>query len=161
MSAGDDARLSSDYVEYRMTTEAVTLTDVTATYAAFERAVDGWNAAFPERSRPLRLETELDTVLSRANAVRDTVAAGGRVLFVGINPGVYSTAVGHHFARPGNRFWPALALSFLTPQRFAPSEDRKLLALGMGITNVVARTTARADELDEVLNALPADPLAR
>ncbi|MDB4973301.1 MAG: double-stranded uracil-DNA glycosylase [Myxococcaceae bacterium] len=77
----------------------------------------------------------------------DLIAPDLRVLFVGINPGLYSTALGHHFARPGNRFWPALALARLTPRRFAPSEDAQLLELGLGLTNLVPRTTARADEL--------------
>lgn len=75
------------------------------------------------------------------------IAPNLRVLFVGINPGVYSTARQHHFARPGNRFWPALASAGLTPHQLSPAEDRTLLSLGFGITNVVARTTARADEL--------------
>ena len=85
---------------------------------------------------------------ARDQLLPDVIAKGLRVLFVGINPGLYSTAVGHHFARPGNRFWPVLALSCLTPELLSPSDDHKLLALGMGITNVVARTTARADELE-------------
>jgi TDG/mug DNA glycosylase family protein len=69
------------------------------------------------------------------------------VLFCGINPGLYSAATGHHFARPGNRFWPALHQSGFTGRQLAPSEERKLLELGLGITNVVERGTARADEL--------------
>ena len=70
-----------------------------------------------------------------------------RVLFSGINPGLYSAATGHHFARPGNRFWPALHLSGFTGRLLRPDEQDELLALGLGITNVVARATARADEL--------------
>jgi TDG/mug DNA glycosylase family protein len=85
---------------------------------------------------------------ARDQLLPDILAEGLRVLFVGINPGVYSTAVGHHFGRPGNRFWPALALAGLTPRLFTPAEDRALLSLGLGITNVVARTTARAQELE-------------
>ena len=69
------------------------------------------------------------------------------VLFCGINPSLYSAATGWHFARPGNRFWPALHLSGFTPQRLRPGEQEQLLALGLGITNVVARATARAAEL--------------
>lgn len=69
------------------------------------------------------------------------------MLFVGVNPGLYSAAIGHHFGRPGNRFWPTLARSGLTPRTFDPREDAALLSLGLGITNLVARTTARADEL--------------
>lgn len=77
------------------------------------------------------------------------VAPGLDVLFCGINPGLYSGATGNHFARPGNRFWPALHLSGFTPRQLHPSEKKELLALGLGITNVVARTTARADELTD------------
>jgi len=76
------------------------------------------------------------------------VAPGLRVLFAGINPSLYSAATGHHFARPGNRFWPALHQSGFTGRRFHPDEQPQLLDLGLGITNVVARATARADELD-------------
>ncbi|MEV5334235.1 G/U mismatch-specific DNA glycosylase [Streptomyces werraensis] len=77
----------------------------------------------------------------------DVVADGLRVLFCGINPGLMTAATGHHFARPGNRFWPALHRSGFTPRRLPPSEQRELLSYGLGITNVVARATARADEL--------------
>lgn len=75
------------------------------------------------------------------------IADGLRVLFCGINPGLWSAATGHHFARPGNRFWPVLHASGFTPRLLAPSEERELLAYGLGITNVVARASARADEL--------------
>ncbi|WSA96765.1 G/U mismatch-specific DNA glycosylase [Streptomyces sp. NBC_01795] len=77
----------------------------------------------------------------------DVSAPGLRVLFCGINPGLLSAATGHHFARPGNRFWPTLHASGFTPRRLAPEEERELLSYGLGITNVVARATARADEL--------------
>ena len=69
------------------------------------------------------------------------------MLFAGINPSLYSAAMGCHFARPGNRFWPALHGSGFTPRRLRPEEQPLLLAYGLGITNVVARATARADEL--------------
>jgi double-stranded uracil-DNA glycosylase len=69
------------------------------------------------------------------------------VLFSGINPGLYSAATGHHFARPGNRFWPALHVSGFTSRQLRPDEQDQLPALGLGITNIVARATARADEL--------------
>ena len=72
-----------------------------------------------------------------------------RVLFCGINPGLVSAVTGHHFARPGNRFWPALHAAGFTPRRFTPAEQVLLPALGLGITNVAPRATARADELDE------------
>ncbi|MDX3241120.1 G/U mismatch-specific DNA glycosylase [Streptomyces sp. ME18-1-4] len=77
----------------------------------------------------------------------DVVAGGLRVLFCGINPGLMTAASGHHFARPGNRFWPVLHLSGFTPRLMKPAEQRQLLSQGLGITNVVARATARADEL--------------
>ena len=88
-----------------------------------------------------------DLLAARKKTVPDVIAKSLRVLFVGINPGLYSGAVGHHFARPGNRFWPTLEKSGFTPTVISPFEERKLLRLGLGITNFVARTTARADEL--------------
>lgn len=69
------------------------------------------------------------------------------MLFCGINPGLMSAATGHHFARPGNRFWPVLHASGFTPRQLRPDEERELLTYGLGITNVVQRATARADEL--------------
>lgn len=80
--------------------------------------------------------------------VPDVIAPGLKVLFCGINPGLYSAAVGHHFARPGNRFWPALYEAGFTDRLFDPAEDRELLGLGYGITNLVDRPSASADELD-------------
>jgi TDG/mug DNA glycosylase family protein len=68
-------------------------------------------------------------------------------LFSGINPSLYTAATGFHFARPGNRFWPAMHRAGFTPRLLHPSEQAMLPALGLGITNVVARATARADEL--------------
>ncbi|HET6897842.1 MAG TPA: G/U mismatch-specific DNA glycosylase [Vicinamibacteria bacterium] len=84
---------------------------------------------------------------ARRRTLRDVIAPGLRVLFCGINPGLYSTAIGHHFGRPGNRFWKALHASGFTPRLFSPSEDATLLDLGIGITNLCPRTTAGADEL--------------
>src|SRR6201999_3649405 len=84
---------------------------------------------------------------ARDKTVPDLVAPALRVLFVGINPGLYSAAVGHHFGRPGNRFWPALHRSGFTPTQLSPFDERALLPLGLGITNVAPRTTARAEEL--------------
>src|SRR5690606_31623815 len=69
------------------------------------------------------------------------------VLFCGINPGLYSGATGHHFARPGNRFWPALHGAGFTETLLHPSEEHLLLDVGCGITNLVQRTTAAAAEL--------------
>ncbi len=74
-------------------------------------------------------------------------APGLLVLFSGINPGLYSAATGYHFARPGNRFWPALHASGFTARQLRPDEQDQLLSLRLGITNIVARATARADEL--------------
>jgi double-stranded uracil-DNA glycosylase len=88
---------------------------------------------------------ELDA--ARDKTIPDVAAPGLRVLFAGINPGLYSAATGYHFARPGNRFWPALYASGFTPRVFRPDEQEQLLPLGLGITNVVARATARAEEL--------------
>ncbi len=79
--------------------------------------------------------------------VPDVIARNLRVLFVGINPGLYTAAVGHHFARPGNRFWPALHQSGFTDRKFSPFEERKLLKLGLGVTNLVTPATASATEL--------------
>lgn len=69
------------------------------------------------------------------------------MLFCGINPGLYSAATGNHFARPGNRFWPALHAAGITPRRVWPWEKELLLQLGYGLTNLVRRATASADEL--------------
>ena len=82
--------------------------------------------------------------------VPDLIAPGLRVLFCGINPGLVSAATGHHFARPGNRFWPALQASGFTERRLRPSEERLLLDVGLGITNLVGRATASAAELEPV-----------
>lgn len=77
----------------------------------------------------------------------DVFAEGLAVLFCGINPSVYSAAVGHHFARPGNRFWPALHAGGFTGRLYSPFEDETLPDLGLGLTNLVARATPAADEL--------------
>jgi TDG/mug DNA glycosylase family protein len=84
---------------------------------------------------------------ARDLTIPDVAGPDLHVLFSGINPGLYSAATGYHFARPGNRFWPALYRSGFTPRQLDPSEQEDLLALGLGITNVAARATARADEL--------------
>ena len=84
---------------------------------------------------------------ARDRLLPDVVRSGLRVLFSGINPGLVSAWTGHHFARPGNRFWPALHRSGFTPRQLRPDEQEELLGLGLGVTNVVPRATARADEL--------------
>lgn len=86
---------------------------------------------------------------ARGKVVPDLIAHGLSVLFVGINPGLYTAAIGHHFGRPGNRFWPALHRSGFTPVQLSPFDEGELLRSGIGITNLVARTTATAAELDE------------
>lgn len=84
---------------------------------------------------------------AQGGTVPDLIAPELAVLFCGINPSLYSAVVGHHFARPGNRFWPALAASGFTPRRLQPWEGEELLRCGGGITNVVARASAAAAEL--------------
>lgn len=79
--------------------------------------------------------------------IADVIAPGLRVLFCGINPGLMSAETGHHFARPGNRFWPALHQSGFTPRQLKPAEQGELLSCRLGITNVVARPSAKAGEL--------------
>jgi TDG/mug DNA glycosylase family protein len=91
--------------------------------------------------------TRAQLLAAQNRSIPDVIAPGLRVLFCGINPGLYSGVTGHHFARPGNRFWPTLHAAGFTERRLAPSEERELLALGYGITNVVNRTTATAAEL--------------
>jgi double-stranded uracil-DNA glycosylase len=84
---------------------------------------------------------------ARGKTVPDVIAPRLRVLFCGINPGLFSGATGHHFARAGNRFWPVLHRAGFTERLLAPAEERALLQHGLGVTNLVARTTAAADEL--------------
>lgn len=84
---------------------------------------------------------------ARNRRLRDVIAPGLKVLFCGINPGLYSGATGHHFARPGNRFWPALHGAGFTPRLLPPAEQAVLLRYGCGVTNLVNRATATADEL--------------
>ena len=93
-------------------------------------------AAPPRRPTPAEIRAAVD------KTVPDVIAPGLAVLFCGINPGLYTAAVGHHFARPGNRFWPALHAAGFTDRLLAPHEERRLLDLGYGITNLVARATA-------------------
>ena len=102
----------------------------------------------PPKPTPADLERAYGTTIP------DLVAPELRVLFCGINPGLWSGATGHHFARPGNRFWRALHESGFTPRLMHPSEGAELLALGLGITNLVARTTRNAAELtaDELVD---------
>jgi double-stranded uracil-DNA glycosylase len=84
---------------------------------------------------------------AHGKTVQDVIAHELKVLFCGINPGLYSAAVGHHFARPGNRFWPALFAGGFTDRLLSPVEEPELLTNGYGITNIVARGTAAAVEI--------------
>jgi TDG/mug DNA glycosylase family protein len=98
--------------------------------------------------------TKAQLLAAHKKLVPDLVAEDLIVLFAGINPGLYTAAIGRHFGRPGNRFWPALHGGGFTPRLFSPFEGSLLLDLGFGITNVVPRATARADELtDDELRA--------
>ena len=95
---------------------------------------------------PLRpSKTQISDAAGRT--VPDLIGPDLLVLFCGINPGLYSAATGHHFARPGNRFWPALHRAGFTDRLLAAWEERQLLERGYGITNLVARSTAAAAEL--------------
>ena len=103
-----------------------------------------------KRSPPPR-PSATDLEAARNRTIPDVLPAPGQplaVLFCGINPSLYSAATGWHFARPGNRFWPALHLSGFTPRRLAPAEQDLLPGYGLGLTNLVARATAQASELD-------------
>src|SRR2546421_13033588 len=99
-----------------------------------------------ENVRPWK-PTKQDLLAAHDKRVPDLIAPDLDVVFVGINPGLYTAAVGHHFARPGNRFWPALYQAGFTDRLLSPFEERDLLQLRIGVTNVVARATAAAAEL--------------
>ena len=88
-----------------------------------------------------------DLKAAAGKTVPDVIAQGLAVVFCGINPGLYTAAIGHHFGRPGNRFWPTLHAAGFTPRVLKPWEEDELIPLGYGITNVVARATNAADEL--------------
>ena len=91
--------------------------------------------------------TREELIACAGKSIRDVIAPNLRVLFCGINPGLYTAAVGHHFARPGNRFWPALFKSGFTERLLSPFEEHELLASRLGISNVVPHATATAAEL--------------
>ena len=82
-----------------------------------------------------------------ASQLGEVGGPGLSVLFVGINPSLRSAEVGHHFARPGNRFWPTLYAAGFTPRRLSPEEDGLLPSFGVGVVNFVSRPTRSADEL--------------
>src|SRR5438270_8677920 len=91
--------------------------------------------------------TRQQLAAAEGKRVPDIIGPGLKILFCGINPGLYSGAVGHHFARPGNRFWPTLKAAGYTDRLLSPFEERELLRSGCGITNLVDRATGAADEL--------------
>lgn len=91
--------------------------------------------------------TKAEIQAAYGKTVPDIIAPNLNILFCGINPSIYSAAVGHHFARPGNRLWKTLHAAGFTPHVFHPSEDHDLLLFGIGMTNICDRATARADEL--------------
>ncbi len=94
-----------------------------------------------------RKPTKAELLAANDKSIPDVIAPDLQVLFCGINPGLYSGATGHHFARPGNRFWPALYAGGFTDRLLSPYEEQELLPRGYGITNVVNRATATAAEL--------------
>jgi double-stranded uracil-DNA glycosylase len=96
-----------------------------------------------EPPKPSRAEI----LAAAGKTIPNVIAPGLKVLFCGINPGLYSAATGHNFARPGNRFWPTLHGAGFTDRLLAPWEERELLRYGCGITNLVERSSAAADEL--------------
>jgi len=98
-------------------------------------------------ARSPRTPTPAELSAATQKTLPDHLRTGLDILLCGINPGLYSAAIGHHFGRPGNRFWKALYAAGLTPRLFSPFEDAELLTLGIGITNIVPRATSRADEL--------------
>ena len=99
-----------------------------------------------ERSIPAK-PTPDDLKAAAGKTVPDVIAQRLAVVFCGINPGLYTAAIGHHFGRPGNRFWPTLHAAGFTPRVLKPWEEDELIPLGYGITNVVARATNAAEEL--------------
>ena len=96
-------------------------------------------------SKPTK--AELQNAFGRS--IADLIRPDLRVLFCGINPGLYSGATGLHFARPGNRFWKALHAAGFSDRILAPWENSELLDAGYGVTNLVMRTTATAAELED------------
>lgn len=98
-------------------------------------------------AKSMHKPTKAELAAAAGKTVPDVIALNLDVLFCGINPGLYTAAVGHHFARPGNRFWPTLHRAGFTPRLFSAFDEQELLTLGYGITNIVARATTAADEL--------------
>jgi TDG/mug DNA glycosylase family protein len=107
--------------------------------------------------RPSRAEC----LAAYGRTIPDLVGPDLRVLLVGINPGLMSTAIGHHFGNPANRLWPVLHQAGFTPRRLHPMESAELLRHGVGITNLVARATATAAELSAAEIRAGVGPLTR
>jgi double-stranded uracil-DNA glycosylase len=99
------------------------------------------------RGHPAYRPSPADLAAAHGRTIPDVISPGLTVLFCGINPGLWSAATGHHFARPGNRFWPALHRAGFTDRQLHPAEQDLLPGYGLGVTNLAARGTARADEL--------------
>ena len=99
-----------------------------------------------ESQKPFK-PTKQQLIDAAGKTLPDVIGPNLRILFCGINPGLYTAAVGHHFARPGNRFWPALYKSGFTDRLLSPFAERELLESGIGISNVVPHATASAAEL--------------
>src|SRR5579864_5552763 len=97
--------------------------------------------------KPIGRPTRPELLASADKTVPDVIGRGLKILFCGINPGLYSAWAGHHFARPGNRFWPALFASGFTDRLLRPQEERQLLRSGYGLTNLVDRATVGSQEL--------------
>jgi double-stranded uracil-DNA glycosylase len=97
------------------------------------------------RDRPRPSKAELAAAAGRT--IDDVIAPGLAILFVGINPGLWSGVTGFHFANPANRFWRAIHAAGLVDRVLDPSEQHELLHSGIGIVNLVPRTTASAAEL--------------
>src|SRR5947208_9573372 len=93
--------------------------------------------------------TREEIASAAGQTVPDVIAPGLKILFCGINPGLYTAWAGHHFARPGNRFWPALFASGFTDRLLRPKEEHELLRLGYGITNLVERATIGSGDLSK------------
>jgi double-stranded uracil-DNA glycosylase len=108
--------------------------------------VNGARGGRPFGEEPWR-PTRQQVLAAHASTVPDVISPGLDVLFCGINPGLYSGAVGHHFARPGNRFWNTLHRAGFTDRLLSPFDERELLGVALGITNLVERATGGADEL--------------
>jgi double-stranded uracil-DNA glycosylase len=113
------------------------------------RPTSGSSSKEKETKKEPRRPTRAEVLAAAGKTVPDVIASRLSVLFCGINPGLYSGATGHHFARPGNRFWPVLHAAGFTPRILKPWEERELLQWGYGITNLVARATATAAELSK------------